>query len=154
MLFESNRNASWLRCRLEQFGMCVQCTRRNMVSDPSFREGCHIGPEFSGCIHQLGQRTQRSTYFRPVSALLFHFPFIHASDIIFEKVHRASFISFQTIRVFSLFFFCMAKPTENWKVLHSDVNAYPDYSPLGQTRWRREIFQKSFSSAIICTKYK
>lgn len=55
VLFESNWNTARFRCCLEQFGLCVQRTRRNMVGHSSFREGGHPGSKFLGCIYQFGQ---------------------------------------------------------------------------------------------------
>lgn len=71
MLPESHWNSSWLCCCVEQSGLCLQCSRRDLVGHTSLWKGCCSGSQLLGCIHQSGECTERSAHIWPVSVLLF-----------------------------------------------------------------------------------
>lgn len=60
LLLKSNRDETRFCCGLEQFGVCIQCTRRYMAGDTSFRKGSWVGSKFLGCLYQSWQRSEGS----------------------------------------------------------------------------------------------
>lgn len=67
MLPEGNRNTAGFCGGLEQPGLRVQRTGRDMAGDSSLRESGDIGSELFGCLHQPWQRAEGGEDIRPVS---------------------------------------------------------------------------------------
>lgn len=87
MLLESNWNSPRFCGRLEQLGMCVQCTRWNLVGNSSLWKGRHIGSKLFGCIHQFGKCAEGSSHLWSVSDFwpILFFIFSHIIRMLFDS---------------------------------------------------------------------
>lgn len=67
LLLESHRNTAWLCRGLEQLGLRVQRTGRDMAGNSPLWKSRRFGPQLPGCVHQSWERLERSKNFRSVS---------------------------------------------------------------------------------------
>lgn len=67
LLLKSHRNTAWLCCGLEQLGLRVQRTGRDMAGNSPLWKSRRFGPQLPGCVHQSWERLERSENFRSVS---------------------------------------------------------------------------------------
>lgn len=67
LLLKSHRNTAWLCRGLEQLGLRVQRTGRDMAGNSSLWKSRRFGPQLPGCVHQSWERLERSENFRSVS---------------------------------------------------------------------------------------
>lgn len=67
LLLKSHRNTAWLCRGLEQLGLRVQRTGRDMAGNSPLWKSRRFGPQLPGCVYQSWERLERSKNFRSVS---------------------------------------------------------------------------------------